>query len=96
MRGLQAPVLAQTLAFDVQTEPFVQIINVGGIHWCVVSNVDCTQSVVNVYDTMFSTVSKNTIKVIAILVFCPIPTLTIQMMNVERQSNDFRLCCPGH
>ena len=40
------------------------------------------------YDTMFSAVSKNTIKVIASLVFCPIPTLTIQIINVERQSND--------
>ena len=87
MRGLQAPVLAETLAFDVHTEPFVQIINVEGIHWCVVSNVDCAQGVVNVYDTMYSTVFKNTIKVIASLVFCPFPTLTIQMMNVERQSN---------
>ena len=52
MCGLQSPVLQQTLAFNVHGGEFVQIIHVGGNHWCTVSNVGCDNGVVNVYESL--------------------------------------------
>ena len=37
--GLQDPILGQRLAFDVQTDEFVQILHSGGNHWITVSTV---------------------------------------------------------
>ena len=50
--GLQSPVLQQTLAFQVHSGEFVQIVNIQNNHWCVISTVGC-DGVVNVYDSMY-------------------------------------------
>ena len=89
MRGLQPPTLAKTHSFDThQTESFVQIIHVRRNHWCVVSNVGCDQGVVNVYDSLYEHVPKNAVRVLASLVLCSEPVLTIRMMNVAMQTNN--------
>ena len=87
MRGLQSPVLQQTLAFQVHSGKFLQIIHVGGNHWCTVSNVDCGDGVVDVYDSLHSSVSNATLRVIASLVYSSASKLVVRMMNVGRQSN---------
>ncbi len=106
MAGLQPPTLAQRQAFDCHKDQiFVQIIIVGNnSHWCVVSNVGCDEGTVNVYDTMNPRPSNITVRVVCSLVFCSTPTLSINMMDVQRQSNGsdcsvlaiaiaFELCC---
>ena len=82
MSGLQTPVLAQTLAFQVHREEFVQIINVRNNYWCAVSNVGCSEGVVNVYDSMYPSVSTATIRIIASLVFSSASKLVVRMMDV--------------
>ncbi|XP_064386971.1 uncharacterized protein LOC135335416 isoform X2 [Halichondria panicea] len=105
MEGLQPPTLAQRQAFDCHKDQiFVQIIIVGNSHWCVVSNVGCDEGTVNVYDTIFARPSNITVRVVCSLVSCSTPTLSINMMDVQRQSNGsdcgvlaiaiaFELCC---
>ena len=87
MSGLQPPTLAQTKAFQVHRGEFVQILCVGGNHWCTVSNVGCSEGVVNVYDSMYYSVSSTTINVIASLLFTSATKLVIRVMDVGKQSN---------
>ena len=85
--GLQDPAVHNTLSFQILKGEFVQIIFVGGCHWCTVSNIGCGEGVVNVYDSMYSSVSSGTIKLIASLMFSPAEQLVVRMMDVGRQSN---------
>ena len=58
MKGLEPPVLQEVLSFQVHTGEFVQIINVRGNHWCVVSTVGCDRDsgVINVYNSLYPSV----------------------------------------
>ena len=87
MAGLQDPAVHQCLSFQILRGEFVQIINVGGCHWCTISNVGCSDGVVNVYDSMYSSVSNSTLKLIASLVLSHTERLTVRVMDVGRQSN---------
>ena len=85
--GLQDPTVYKSLSFQILRGEFVQIIFVGGCHWCTVSNIGCDDGVVNVYDSMYSSVSSGTMKLIASLVFSPTEQLIVKTMDVGRQSN---------
>ena len=87
MSGLQAPTLQLAQAFQIHRGEFVQIIHVRDSHWCTISNVGCNDGVVNVYDSLYPSVSSDTIRVIASLVFSSASQFVIQMMDVGRQSN---------
>ena len=68
----------------------MQILHIGGNHWCVVSNVGCEGcegAFVNLYDTLFDSISEDTLLTVARLVFSSASTLTIRMMMVEKQTN---------
>ena len=85
--GLQDPAVHRSLSFQIIRGEFVQTIFVGGCHWCTVSNVGCDDGVVKVYDSMYSSVSSGTVKLINSLVFSPAKQLVVRMMDVGRQSN---------
>ena len=85
--GLQDPAVHRSLSFQILRGEFVQIIFVGGCHWCTTSNVGCDNGVVNEYDSMYSSASSGTVKLIASLVFSPAKQLVVRMMDVGRQSN---------
>ena len=87
MGGLQQPVLQETSSFEVSNGKFVQILHVRGNHWCVVSNVGCEENFINVYDTYFSSVSEDTLHVIARILSSSATTITVRMMKVEKQAN---------
>ena len=87
MSGLQPPTLQEVLGFQVHSREFVQIIHVRNNHWCVVSTVGCENGAVNVYDSLYSTVSSKTIHLIASLICSSAAKLVIKMMDVEKQSN---------
>ena len=85
--GLQDPAVHRSLCFQILRGEFMQIIFVGGCHWCTISNVGCDDGVVNVYDSMYSSASSGTVKLIASLVFSPAKQLVVRMMDVGKQSN---------
>ena len=64
MSGLQSPVLQQT--FKVHS---VQIVNIRNNHWCIMSTVGCDEGVVNVYDSMYVSLSSATVRIIASLIY---------------------------
>ena len=86
MADLQPPPLQKFFPFDVHCGEFVQIINVRNNHWCVVSTVGCEKGLVNVYDSLYSSVSDSTTHLIASVVSSSASNL-VRMMDVERQSN---------
>ena len=61
MSGLQPPCVQHVLAFKVHSGEFIQIVHVRNNHWCVVSTVGCENGVVNVYDSLYPSVSMKTI-----------------------------------
>ena len=69
------------------TLEFVQIVNIRNRHWCVVSSVGCDSGVVNVYDSLYSSVSNKTIHLIASMVYSSSSTLEVRMLDVAKQSN---------
>lgn len=66
---------------------FVQIINLKNTHWCVVSNTGCCQGEINIYDTINTHVPPSSVPIIASLIFKPLPTLRINMIDVAQQAN---------
>ena len=66
---------------------FVQIIHIRHNHWCVVSTVDCDSGVVNVYDSLYKSVSTITIRLIASIVCSTASKLCIRMMDVEKATS---------
>ena len=53
VRGLQSPLLGQSLSFAVTEPPFVQLLHVDTLHWVTVIGV--SSSLVKVYDSVFNT-----------------------------------------
>ena len=53
VRGLQSPLLGQSLSFAVTEPPFVQVLHVDGLHWVTVIGVHT--SLVKVCDSVFNT-----------------------------------------
>ena len=87
MQGLQPVSLQKVNAFGVHTEEFVQIINIRNCHWCVVSTVGCDKGVVNVFDSLYPSVSDSTMNVIARLMYILESGLEVRMTDVEQQLN---------
>ena len=85
--NMAGPVLQKVFAFQVHSGEFVQIIHVRNNHWCVVSTVGCETGVVHVYDSLYRTLSKETVRLIASLAYSPCSELRVTMMDVEKQSN---------
>ena len=53
--GLQDPILGQTLSFAIhKSEPFVQVLHDGCLHWVCISTVKCSPGEVILMDSMFS------------------------------------------
>ena len=61
----------------------LQILHVRGCHW---ATLQIKGGNIEVYDTSFTTITKETLTTIAQLVRCKSNTLTIQVMNTARQS----------
>ena len=81
---MAGPVLQKVFAFQVHSGEFVQIIHVRNNHWCVVSTVGCETGAVHVYDSLFKPISKETVHLIASLVYSPCSELRVTMMDVEK------------
>ena len=88
MAGLQPLSLKKVFAFQVHSGEFVPIINVKNKHWCVVSTVGCDNGVVEVYDSLCTSIPVKTVRLIASLVCSTVSKLDIRMRDVASQSND--------
>jgi len=81
--GLQSPVLGQMLAFDVCKEPFIQILNVQGNHWCTIAGT--SDSVVLVYDSLFTYLPEDAKMQIAGIICSQKATIECKLHEVQNQ-----------
>ena len=87
--GLQSVVLGEKLAFTLQTEEFVQVLNINNNHWIVISTIVCKQATVNVYDSLHGRLPSHAKCVIADLLRSQEAEITINYMDVQWQSNGY-------
>ena len=83
MSGLYNPVLGQTLSFPVTREAFVQILHVGGNHWITIENIP--SFFVNIYDSVYNTVTMDTKKQIASLLCTKSSTIVLKIHKTQLQ-----------
>ena len=85
LSGFQNPVLGQCLAFDVESEEFVQVLHDGHGHWLTVST-DGTYPLVNVYDSLYSALSPSSKLQIASLLFTTHKQISLSFKDVQMQA----------
>ena len=69
--GLQDTNLGQTLAFDIQRSPFVQVLHTGYDHWVTISTYGCDLGFVDIYDSLPPAMSSSLQRQIAAIVCLP-------------------------
>ena len=76
----------QIYSFDVIKDNFVQILRNGANHWVTVSTLDAKPSHINVYDSMFCSISDHTsiADQICALMHSNQPTITVHHTNVDK------------
>ena len=88
LAGLYPTVYGQDLSFPVTTDPFVQILHVGGNHWATVAGV--SPSLVHVYDSIYDYTMEDTRMQIAAIMGSTESTITLKIhkTQVQQGSND--------
>ena len=87
IKGLQDPILGQSLRFDVVCEDMVQILHSGGNHCITVSTIGATSpSTVRVYDSLSWALPLNT-KQIAAILHSPDDEIKLEYANVQVHIN---------
>jgi len=92
--GLEDVSKGETLSMDVHKGEFIQILNVGKVHWVTVSTIDCNPGVIKVYDSGGKYITYRNQEQIAALLFTQQNTITVQFMGVMRQygASDWPFC----
>ena len=88
--GLQDPVIGQRFQFRViSSDPFVQILHDGGLHWVTISTYNCHQyGEINYFDSLYHhRIKKHIKKQIAAIVRCDKDELVINVKPVQQQTN---------
>ena len=87
--GLQSVILTEKYALIPQPDEFLQILNVNGNHWILLSTIGCPPATINVYDSLHGNLSPPAQRVVADLLQCKEANITIRYMDVQWQSNGY-------
>ena len=85
INGLQNPVLGSRLMFSVMPSDGIQIINHLN-HWTCISTIGCQPGHVDVYDSLYSTLSPSAVQQVCNLLHTKEAKLTVTMRDVQIQS----------
>ena len=85
INGLVSPLL-QLRNSLADTGNSLQIIHIRAQHWALVSTLGCQAGEVNLYDSLYTSVSTDTAVIIAQLIQSTKPSITVHVMNVARQT----------
>ena len=83
--GLQDPILGSRLMFSVMHSEGVQIIHLEK-HWICISTIGCQPGHVDVYDSLYSTLSPSAVRQICNLLHSSERELTVRMRDIQIQS----------
>ena len=88
INGFQATLLSESLTMEPQRGAFIQVLIVRKSHWITVSTIDCPPSTINIYDSLHEMLPEKIKNLIADLMQSQHQTITVNYMNVQRQSNN--------
>ncbi len=86
--GLQHPILSETLTFDIQKGPFVQIVNCSRNHWICLSSFGCPSNNVSIFDSLRSScpkLGKDVEEIVASILFTESASINFMLPQVQRQ-----------
>ena len=83
--GFQNTTLGTRLLFDVIRSEFIQI---GKNHWLSIPTIGLPASTVNVYDSLYQSLSQCTIDQICALMFSINDAVDVRFIDVEQQTNN--------
>ena len=86
--GWQTPQLGVGYKFATCGTPFIQILHVLRNHWIVATNINCTSTTVNIYDSAYSAISHDTKLQIVSMIRPSTNELTYRNVNFQRQTNN--------
>ena len=91
LEGFQSCQLAHQLDFERHSRLFIQVINRspndGGSHWLTVSNINCLENTVKVYDSAYGDLPHEEEMIAASLVSTTSNDLRVLFPNVALQTN---------
>ena len=87
MKGLQPPSLGVSLTMNpLGSHEFVQVINIGDLHWATISTVGCHLSTVKVFDSLHWKLNDNNLKLVAGLMQSQDNKINIEYVDVQKQT----------
>ena len=86
--GFQHTTLVTRLLFDVIRSEFIQILHNGKNHWLTIPTIGLPASTVNVYDSLYQSLSQCTIDQICAVMFSTNDAVDVRFIDVEQQTNN--------
>lgn len=84
--GLQSVALGLTMAFNIQTGEFVQILNTSRSHWLTVTTIGVKhQATIKVYDSMYDCLPRMAQAQVASILCTQQSIIKVEMMDVKKQ-----------
>ena len=83
--GFQTTLLKNGYRFHHVEGPFVQILHVHGNHWVTVSNISCPSGCINVYDSLYNYVKRDTKLQICSFTRPSEKKITFRLVNMQKQ-----------
>ena len=84
--GLQPTWLGQTCCYDIQKGDFVQVVHDGYGHWLTISTLGVGAGVIDVYDSLYESVSSYVENQVAAIVFTETEDITLNFIDVQKQT----------
>ena len=90
INGFQHTQLGKKLQFKIidSKSPFIQILHVSGNHWVVVSNINCSKDVINIYDSLYTHVNKATLYQLFTFFKPQTRLVKLGLVNIQKQTNN--------
>jgi hypothetical protein len=85
--GFQDVSLGQTLAFDVMgCQDFIQVLNTGRHHWVTITNIGCQSGEIDIFDSMYPTLTNSLQLQIASLLCTKETVVTVKYRQCQLQN----------
>ena len=88
INGLMSTTLGPIGQFEVmQNKKFIQILHTGQTHWICITNIDCPNGTIKVYDSLYKSLTPLTKKQIADILYCENDKIDVFIQPVVPQTN---------
>eukprot|EP00731_Ephydatia_muelleri_P006550 Em0003g798a len=85
IQGLQEVALGMVLSYSIAKSEFIQIMNTGKHHWVTVSNINCNDEEIHVYDCASGSPTSSLLNQIASIVCTPKDMIKLTYVDVQMQ-----------